>query len=162
MKKILALIMISAACIVAVACGEEPDDASITKSVEAVTTTTAVATTTITTSTTTEISTSTTVTTTEQTTTTVQEETTTAPPETTTAAPPETTVITTTVPEVTTIPESTEHGYDFVLNNNTIKAHVPNCSSVKDIKEGNSSEFTGTISDLESMGYAPCGKCKPW
>lgn len=158
MKKILAFIIISAACIVAVACGEEPDDASITKTIETVTTTTA--TTTVITITTTETSTSTTVTTTQQTTT-IQEETTTAPPETTTA-PPETTVVTTTVPEVTTIPETTERVYDFVLNNNTMKAHDPNCSSVKDIKEGNSSEFTGTISDLESMGYAPCGKCKPW
>ena len=127
MKKILAFIIISAACIVAVACGEEPDDASITKTIETVTTTTA---TTITT--------------------TIQEETTTAPPETTTA------------PEVITIPETTERVYDFVLNNNTMKAHNPNCSSVKDIKEGNSSEYTGTISDLESMGYAPCGKSKPW
>lgn len=139
MKKILAFIIISAACIVAVACGEEPDDASITKTIETVTTTTAT-----TTSTTTETSTSTTITTT------IQEETTTAPPETTTA------------PEVITIPETTERVYDFVLNNNTMKAHNPNCSSVKDIKEGNSSEYTGTISDLESMGYAPCGKCKPW
>ncbi|MBQ8961212.1 MAG: hypothetical protein IJ071_08380 [Ruminococcus sp.] len=159
MKKILAFIMISAACIFAVACGEESNDASITRSIEAVTTTTV--TTATTASTVTKTSTSTTVTTTELTTTTVQEETTTAPPETTTT-PPETTVVTTTVPEMTTIPETTERVYDFVLNNNTMKAHDPNCKSVKDIKESNRSDYTGTISDLESMGYAPCGNCKPW
>lgn len=49
----------------------------------------------------------------------------------------------------------------YVLNKNTMKFHKPDCSGVSDIKEGNRENFTGSRDELVSMGYEPCGRCKP-
>lgn len=49
----------------------------------------------------------------------------------------------------------------YVLNKNTMKFHKPDCSGVSDIKEGNRENFTGSRDELVSMGYDPCGRCKP-
>lgn len=49
----------------------------------------------------------------------------------------------------------------YVLNNNTMRYHYPECRSVKDIKEENKSEYHGTSSELKDMGYIPCGNCRP-
>ena len=59
-------------------------------------------------------------------------------------------------PEPTPIP-----GRDYVLNKNTKKFHYPNCSSVKDMKAKNRRDYNGTRDEIISMGYSPCGRCKP-
>lgn len=49
----------------------------------------------------------------------------------------------------------------YVANKNTKKFHKPSCSSVKDIKESNRWDFTGTREELIEMGYVPCKRCNP-
>ena len=49
----------------------------------------------------------------------------------------------------------------YILNTNTKKFHLPECSSVKQIQEGNKKEFHGTRNELTEQGYSPCGQCKP-
>lgn len=49
----------------------------------------------------------------------------------------------------------------YVLNTNTKKIHMPECSSAVDMKEENRREYTGSIEDLLAEGYAACGLCKP-
>lgn len=55
--------------------------------------------------------------------------------------------------------EVTPRVYTFVLNTNTHKYHDPKCSTLKDLKEENREEFTGTREEVEAMGYEPCGRC---
>ena len=50
---------------------------------------------------------------------------------------------------------------DFVLNKNTKRFHLENCSSVKDMKPKNKELFNGTREWLISNGYTPCGACNP-
>lgn len=49
----------------------------------------------------------------------------------------------------------------YILNKNTKKFHLPDCSSVKQIQESNKEEYTGDRSQLIKDGYAPCRQCKP-
>lgn len=49
----------------------------------------------------------------------------------------------------------------FVLNKHTMKYHMPNCSSVKDIKESNRQDFYGSRLEVINLGYSPCGVCNP-
>lgn len=66
----------------------------------------------------------------------------------------------TSTPEPT--PESTQTpGRTYVLNTNTMKFHIPSCSSVKDIKEKNYAEYVGTAQEVEAMGYVGCKRCNP-
>lgn len=51
--------------------------------------------------------------------------------------------------------------YDYVLNTNTKRFHIPSCSSVKDMKEKNKDFFSGEREELLERGYVPCGRCKP-
>lgn len=51
--------------------------------------------------------------------------------------------------------------YDYVINTNTKRFHVPGCSSVDDMKEKNKETFSGDRDTLTEMGYVPCGRCKP-
>lgn len=50
----------------------------------------------------------------------------------------------------------------YVLNTNTMKCHVPSCSSVEKIKPENRLDFTGTAAEAQAMGYDACGNCHPW
>ena len=50
----------------------------------------------------------------------------------------------------------------FVLNINTKKAHTPECTSAESTKPENREDYEGTADELKSMGYDPCGKCKPF
>lgn len=50
---------------------------------------------------------------------------------------------------------------DYVLNTNTMKFHLPTCSSVKDIKPENREDYHGTRENVITKGYDPCGRCKP-
>ena len=61
--------------------------------------------------------------------------------------------------ETVTPSESAETSY--VLNTNTMKFHLPDCSSVKDINNANRQEFQGSREQLLEQGYSPCGICHP-
>ncbi len=50
---------------------------------------------------------------------------------------------------------------EYVLNKNTKKFHVPECSSVKDIKSKNKIIVKENREELLEQGYEPCGVCKP-
>ncbi len=47
----------------------------------------------------------------------------------------------------------------FILNTSSMKIHLPSCDSVKDMKEKNRKEYTGTIEELKELGYQPCKRC---
>ena len=49
----------------------------------------------------------------------------------------------------------------YVLNQNTMKFHMPDCSSVAQMKEENRVYFEGTREEIMEMGYTPCGQCEP-
>ena len=49
----------------------------------------------------------------------------------------------------------------YILNTNNKKFHTEDCSSVKDIKDKNKQNYTGSREDLLLQGYEPCGRCKP-
>ena len=49
----------------------------------------------------------------------------------------------------------------YVLNTNSRRFHLPDCSSVAEMKSANRQDFTGTREELLAMGYQPCGRCKP-
>lgn len=49
----------------------------------------------------------------------------------------------------------------YVLNQNTGKFHLPSCASVREIKETNRLDHTGTRESVLAMGYEPCGRCHP-
>ena len=49
----------------------------------------------------------------------------------------------------------------YVLNQNTMKFHTPDCSSVAQMKEENRVYFEGTREEIMEMGYTPCGQCEP-
>lgn len=51
---------------------------------------------------------------------------------------------------------------DYVLNTSTMKAHKPNCRDVEKIAPENRWDYYGTIEDIQSMGYSPCGHCDLW
>ena len=51
--------------------------------------------------------------------------------------------------------------YEYVLNTSSKKFHYPSCKSVKDMKDSNRKDFTGTRDEVIAMGYDPCGNCHP-
>lgn len=51
--------------------------------------------------------------------------------------------------------------YSYVANRNTMKFHLPDCSSVNDIKESNRINWNGTRDELIAKGYVPCKRCNP-
>ena len=51
--------------------------------------------------------------------------------------------------------------YTYVANTNTKKFHKPGCSSVSAMKDKNKAVYETTRSEMISMGFEPCGKCKP-
>ncbi len=55
------------------------------------------------------------------------------------------------------IPDENFSGY--ILNTNTYKIHLPDCSSVDDMKEKNKKYYSGTIEDAKLEGYTPCHNC---
>ena len=50
---------------------------------------------------------------------------------------------------------------DFILNANSKKIHLPECSGVKDISDKNRQEYHGSIEKLLISGFVPCGICNP-
>lgn len=62
----------------------------------------------------------------------------------------------------TTVANNTSSGnITYVLNTNTKKFHLPNCSSVKDMKDKNKKEVSCSRDEVIDMGYVPCNRCKP-
>ncbi len=51
--------------------------------------------------------------------------------------------------------------FQYVLNTNSKKIHLHNCSSVKDIKPENRKGYSGSIESLITEGYLPCKSCEP-
>lgn len=51
--------------------------------------------------------------------------------------------------------------FTYVANTNTMKFHRPGCSSVNTMKDKNKAVYETTRADMISMGFEPCGKCKP-
>lgn len=49
----------------------------------------------------------------------------------------------------------------YIVNKNTKKFHLPDCSSVQRMKEKNRLEVTCTREELLDQGYQPCDNCKP-
>lgn len=49
----------------------------------------------------------------------------------------------------------------YILNTNNKKFHKVDCSSVKNMKNKNKHDYTGSREDLILQGYEPCGRCKP-
>lgn len=50
---------------------------------------------------------------------------------------------------------------EYVLNTNSRKFHLPDCSGAVTISEANRQEYTGSRDALIAEGYEPCGRCKP-
>lgn len=57
--------------------------------------------------------------------------------------------------------QKTSGGSSYVLNTNTKKFHLPSCSSVKQMKDKNRQDFTGTRDEVIRMGCDPCKRCNP-
>jgi len=74
------------------------------------------------------------------------------------------TAVTTTTANTTTVTQTTTSYAkgSYVLNTNTMKCHKPGCSSVSTIKAKNRWDYSGTIAEIQSMGYSPCQRCYPW
>lgn len=56
---------------------------------------------------------------------------------------------------------SSKDGKEYVLNTNSKKFHLPECSSAKEMSSKNKGEFKGDREELIAMGYDPCGYCNP-
>ena len=49
----------------------------------------------------------------------------------------------------------------YVLNTNSKKFHVPECSSVDRMSDKNKEYFNGSRDEAIAMGYSPCQRCNP-
>ncbi len=49
----------------------------------------------------------------------------------------------------------------YILNTSSYKFHNSDCKYIKDMKEHNKMEYTGTRDEILAMGYSPCGVCHP-
>lgn len=49
----------------------------------------------------------------------------------------------------------------YVINTNTRRFHLPDCSSVNEMKAKNRQNSSATREALIEQGYTPCGRCKP-
>ena len=59
------------------------------------------------------------------------------------------------------ITEKAESAATYVLNTNTKKIHLPDCSSVESISAENRENVTESRDEIIAAGYEPCGRCKP-
>lgn len=49
----------------------------------------------------------------------------------------------------------------YVLNKNSLKVHIPDCTSVDKISDNNKEDYYGNLEELIENGYAPCKQCNP-
>ena len=47
----------------------------------------------------------------------------------------------------------------YIINTNTNKFHIPTCSSIKQMKDKNKREFTGSMDEAIALGYSLCQRC---
>ena len=47
----------------------------------------------------------------------------------------------------------------YILNTNSRKIHLPDCKSIKDMKEKNKKQVTDSLDNLKDQGYKPCQRC---
>ncbi len=57
--------------------------------------------------------------------------------------------------------ETSGENCDYILNTNSKKIHLPDCSSAKSMSENNREEYFGTKEELLNKGYTECGQCNP-
>lgn len=50
---------------------------------------------------------------------------------------------------------------NYILNTNSKKFHLPDCSGAASMSDANRQEYTGIRQSLLDQGYEPCGICKP-
>lgn len=50
---------------------------------------------------------------------------------------------------------------DYIVNTKSKKIHIPDCASVKDIREVNRQSYHGYLSNLINGGFKPCKSCNP-
>ena len=63
---------------------------------------------------------------------------------------------------VSSVPSGTGSGTSgYILNISSRIFHLPDCSSVKKMKDHNKKEFHGTRDEAIAQGYKPCGNCHP-
>lgn len=55
--------------------------------------------------------------------------------------------------------EPVSQSVTYILNTNTKKIHLPNCSSVKQMAEKNKATSNESIATLEAKGYSKCKNC---
>ncbi len=55
--------------------------------------------------------------------------------------------------------QETEVSETYILNTNTKKYHLPDCSSAAKIAEKNKAASSASTQELEAQGYEPCGNC---
>jgi len=61
-------------------------------------------------------------------------------------------------------PEESANATDsatYVLNTNTMRFHLPTCSSVEQMSARNKLDFSGSRDEVLEMGYVPCSCCHP-
>lgn len=66
-----------------------------------------------------------------------------------------------TVEKENTEPPEADEGVRYICNTNTMKFHLPSCSSVDQMSEKNKLATNSSRDELISQGYSPCGRCKP-
>lgn len=50
----------------------------------------------------------------------------------------------------------------YICNTNTMKFHIPSCSSVNQMKESNKLQVNCSRDELLNQGYVPCKRCNPY
>ncbi len=67
-------------------------------------------------------------------------------------------------PDVVSVTKTAEPAevYQYILNTNTHKCHLPNCQSVQEMSERNKQSFEGSPEEVKEMGYSACGRCHPF
>ncbi len=65
------------------------------------------------------------------------------------------------VPVPTAAPDMDPVELQYILNTSSKRFHLPDCSSVRDMKASNREDYIGTRDALLARGYKPCGRCNP-
>ena len=74
---------------------------------------------------------------------------------------PEATAEPSPAPEPSDTPSADAPTADYIVNTKSGRFHLPNCSGVRTMAEGNKLYYTGSRDDLIAQNYTPCGQCKP-
>lgn len=55
--------------------------------------------------------------------------------------------------------EKKDKAMEYILNTNSKKFHTPDCENTENISAKNRKKYKGTLLELSSDGYSPCGLC---